>query len=262
MAREIVQIDAFTGVPFKGNPAAVCLLKEPAGEEWMQNVALEMNLSETAFASPEEDGYRLRWFTPAVEVELCGHATLATAYLMYHDQIVAENEQAIFHTKSGKLIAAKKDDMIWLDFPGFDIAPCEPHAGLLEGLQVDPLFVGKGTYDYLVEVSDEELVREAAPDFTLLRQPPLRGIILTAKGTGSYDFVSRFFAPKVGIPEDPVTGSAHCILGPYWRKRLGRDSFRAYQASQRGGEVAVEVEGARVSLGGQAVITMRGNLEA
>jgi PhzF family phenazine biosynthesis protein len=261
MPVRITQVDAFTNQPFRGNPAAVCVLAAPADEEWMQNVAREMNLSETAFLDPQDDGYRLRWFTPTVEVALCGHATLASAHVLWEEGNLRADKVAHFHTKSGILTAQKQGDWIELDFPATLEQACEPPDGLAEALPVAFQYVGKNKFDYLVEVESEDAVRMLQPDFTALRKLPVRGVIVTSRASSpDYDFVSRFFAPGSGIDEDPVTGSAHCCLGPYWRKRLGKESFTAYQSSARGGIVRVRVIGDRVKLGGQAVTVMRGEL--
>jgi PhzF family phenazine biosynthesis protein len=265
MSLDLYQVDAFTDRPFGGNPAAVCLLPEPREAEWMQLVAREMNLSETAFLHAEDDGgWRLRWFTPAIEVELCGHATLASAHVLWESGRLAPGEPARFHTLSGLLTAERRDGLIELDFPTRTAEELEPPEGLAAALGVTPRFVGRSRYDYLLEVASEEEVRTAVPDHARLRTLAVRGVIVTAAGapSGPYDFVSRFFAPGSGVDEDPVTGSAHCTLGPFWAARLGRTSFLAWQASERGGAVRVRVEGERVKLGGQAVTVLRGQLVA
>lgn len=225
----------------------------------MKNVAREMNLSETAFLVPDGDGFNLRWFTPAVEVALCGHATLASAHVLWEDGHLAPDKVARFHTKSGLLTAARNNGSIEMDFPATDNAPADPPEQLASALGLTPVYAGKNKFDYLVEADSEETVRGLNPDHTALRKLPVRGIIVTARGK-NYDFVSRFFAPGSGIDEDPVTGSAHCALGPYWAKKLGKTAFRAYQASPRGGEVGVRINGDRVILSGQAVTVMRGDL--
>jgi len=227
-------------------------------------VAREMNVSATAFVSPsEEGGWRLRWFTSTVELELCGHGTLASAHVLWESGRLSPGEPARFHTRSGLLTAERRDGAIEMDFPAPHAEPVEPPEGLAEALGVTPRFVGRSRYDYLVEAPSEVEVRAAAPDGARLRTLPVRGVILTAASSGHpYDFVSRFFAPGAGIDEDPVTGSAHCTLGPYWAARLGRTSFLAWQASARGGAVRVRVEGDRVKLGGQAVTVLRGQLLA
>lgn len=264
MTLHLYQVDAFTDRPFGGNPAAVCLLPEPREAEWMQLVAREMNLSETAFVHPLEQGeWHLRWFTPAVEVELCGHATLASAHVLWESGRLAAEEPARFQTLSGLLTAERRGSGIELDFPARSATETEPPPGLLEALGFEemPRFVGKSRYDYLLEAPSEEMVRAAAPNHALLRTLQVRGVILTAAASsGPYDFVSRFFAPGAGIDEDPVTGSAHCTLGPYWASRLGKTSFLAWQASTRGGAVQVRLEGERVKLGGNAVTVFKGGL--
>ena len=255
----IVQVDAFTDVAFAGNPAAVCVLPEPADERWMQAVAREMNLSETAFLHRENDGWRLRWFTPAVEVALCGHATLASAHVMWENGDVPRGTPIRFLTKSGPLGAAANGEWIELDFPAVSAEPTKAPTGLLEALGVKG-DVARNRMDYLVEVADEAAVRRLNPDFTKLKRVETRGVIVTARGSAPYDFVSRFFAPAAGVDEDPVTGSAHCALAPWWAKKLNRDSMLAFQASPRGGVVRVTVRGDRVGLAGQAVTVMRGEL--
>jgi PhzF family phenazine biosynthesis protein len=261
MALRIFQVDAFTSTPFRGNPAAVCVLSSPADETWMQSVAAEMNLSETAFLHREGGGFRLRWFTPTVEVDLCGHATLASAHILWEEGLLSRDEQARFASKSGALTAELHGGLIELDFPAGPTVATRAPAELAEGLGVKLDFVGTTPFDYLVEVASEDVVRSLRPDMTLLGRIETRGIIVTARAsTPSYDFVSRFFGPSSGVPEDPVTGSAHCALGPYWATRLGKDAFLAHQASARGGDVRVRVVGDRVKLGGQAVTVMRGEL--
>lgn len=266
MAIPVIQVDAFTAKPFAGNPAAVCLLPGAAEAAWMQAVAREMNLSETAFATPRADGagvHDLRWFTPTVEVDLCGHATLATAHVLWETGRLAPTDEVRFETRSGTLTATRRDDWIELDFPAIPEERAEPPDGLVEALGVMPAYVGKGRFDYLVEVPSEDDVRTVQPDFTLLGRLPVRGVIVTSRSaTDEFDFVSRFFAPGAGIPEDPVTGSAHCCLAPYWSRRLRKDSLLAHQVSSRGGVVRVRLDGDRVRLGGQAVTVWRGELMA
>ncbi len=261
MGQSIVQVDAFTATPFAGNPAAVCVLAEPRDERWMQNVAREMNLSETAFLSPQDDGFNLRWFTPAVEVDLCGHATLASAHVLWETGQLELGEQARFHTRSGLLLAERKGEWIEMDFPVKAEEAAIAPPGLLQALGVAPVYVGKNQFDYLVEVESEEVVRGVHPDLSLLSAAEARGVIVTSRAsTQGYDFVSRFFAPQVGVNEDPVTGSAHCCLAPYWCSKFGRDQLVGYQASARGGVVRVRVDKNRVYLGGQAVTVLRGEL--
>ena len=264
MGLTIVQVDAFTRQPFGGNPAAVCVLPRPAEAAWMQRVAREMNLSETAFlVGRESDGYDLRWFTPAIEVDLCGHATLASAHVLWEDGHLSAGAPAVFHTRSGRLSAGRRGDWIEMDFPAEPAEPAPVPKGLAEALGAEPVHFGRNRFDCLVEVDSEATVRALDPDIRGLGALPARGIIVTARGeTAGFDFVSRFFAPRAGVDEDPVTGSAHCCLGPYWRGRLGRDAFTAWQASARGGVVKVVVAGDRVLLSGQAVTGLRGELLA
>jgi PhzF family phenazine biosynthesis protein len=219
MSIPIYQVDAFTGTPFAGNPAGVCVLPLPAGEAWMRNVAREMNLSETAFLFPVEDGYQLRWFTPAAEVDLCGHATLASAHLLWELGYLAPQATARFHTRSGLLTAQKAGGWIELNFPATLAEVVEPPDGLLEALGVAASYVGRNRFDYLVELASAQEVYDLKPDISRLAALPVRGVIVTsASAAPEYDFISRFFAPAVGVAEDPVTGSAHCCLGPYWSK--------------------------------------------
>jgi PhzF family phenazine biosynthesis protein len=261
MGARIFKVDAFTAEPFAGNPAGVCLLTEPREERWMQAVAREMNLSETAFLLREGDGFRLRWFTPAVEVALCGHATLASAHVLWEEGILPSSETARFATKSGELRASRRGDLIEMDFPSKPEQAAEAPENLLEALGVKPLYLGRNAFDYLVLLDSEEAVRAVSPDFALLRTVNVRGVILTGRSSRSgFDFVSRFFAPAVGVDEDPVTGSAHCALTPFWAARLGKKELVGYQVSARGGVVHVRDAGDRVLLGGRAVTVLRGEL--
>jgi PhzF family phenazine biosynthesis protein len=263
MPIRIVTVDAFTDVAFAGNPAAVCVLQEPRSEEWMRNVAREMNLSETAFLLPQEDGYDLRWLTPSVEVDLCGHATVASAHVLWEDGHLPAGQQARFHTRSGLLTAERCGEWIELDFPVKIATVSEPPAELLPALGVEAVAVAKNVFDYLVEVESEEIVRGMSPDHSTLRKIPVRGVIVTARSsTPGFDFISRFFAPGSGIDEDPVTGSAHTALGPYWGGKLGKSEMTGYQASARGGVVRVRLNGDRIILGGQAVTVMQALLLA
>jgi PhzF family phenazine biosynthesis protein len=258
---EIFHVDAFTDKPFFGNPAGVCILSEGKDDDWMKHVAREMNLSETAFLMKKDDGYALRWFTPKVEVDLCGHGTLASAHVLWEAGYLPKEETARFHTRSGLLTSAKKGTWIELDFPSKPEEPAETPNDLVAALGIEPKYVGKNNFDYIVEVASEEIVRGAQPDFVLLERVAIRGVIITSRATSEeYDFVSRFFAPRVGVNEDPVTGSAHCCLGPFWQERLHKDKFIAYQASERGGFVKVRVDGDRVFLMGQAVTVLSGKL--
>lgn len=263
MTIPIVQVDAFTSEPFAGNPAAVCVLDAPRDERWMQHVAREMNLAETAFLHPVDDGFSLRWFTPVVEVDLCGHATLASAHVLWETGRLPRTATARFHTRSGLLTAARQDGWTELDFPATPDAEAVPPSGLVEAVGSTPLYVGRSMFDFLLELESEEAVRAVAPDFPRLRAFPARGVVVTARSASpDADFVSRYFAPAFGIDEDPVTGSTHCCLGPFWSRRLGRSSFVARQLSARGGVVRVTVDGDRVRLGGQAVTVLRGELTA
>jgi PhzF family phenazine biosynthesis protein len=266
MARSSIplfQVDAFTDRAFAGNPAAVCLLPAATDDRWMQAVASEMNLSETAFLLAEGDGHRLRWFTPKVEVDLCGHATLASAHVLWSEGRVPADKSIRFHTNSGLLTAVRRGDLIELDFPLDPPSEMTPPPELLEALGVTAEYIGKGRFDFFVEVESDEIVRNMAPDFVRLSRVEVRGVIVTARSaTPQYDFVSRFFAPWAGINEDSVTGSAHCCLGPYWRDRLGKSEFVAFQASARGGVVHVRVAQDRTFLGGQTVTVLRGEIVA
>lgn len=258
MSQVIYQVDAFTAEAFRGNPAGVCLLSAPREAEWMQKVAAEMNLSETAFLVRQEDGFALRWFTPQTEVDLCGHATLASAHVLFATGVLAADGVARFFTRSGLLTArAAGDGWIEMDFPAVPAGAAATPAGLASALGAEPLFVGYNGMDYLVEVADEAMVRGMRPDMGRLAAVEARGVIVTSRASGGYDFVSRFFAPAVGIAEDPVTGSAHCALGPYWQGKLGKSELAAYQASARGGALKVTVAGERVKLAGQAVTVLR-----
>ena len=257
-----MQVDAFTATPFAGNPAAVCVLPSPASEGWMQRVAREMNLSETAFLVRTGDAWQLRWFTPTIEMALCGHATLASAHVLWEDRHLPAGTQARFDTQSGRLTADRDGSWIAMDFPAEPAAPIEAPPDLIAGLGVKPVAVGKNRMDYLVEVGSEAEVLAVAPDFGKLRRIPVRGVIVTARAAGSgVDFVSRFFAPGAGVDEDPVTGSAHCALAPYWAAKLGRAELVGRQASARGGIVRVRAKGERVILAGQAVVVLRGDLD-
>ncbi|MEI7461666.1 MAG: PhzF family phenazine biosynthesis isomerase [Pirellula sp.] len=255
MPATLYVVDAFTNEPFAGNPAAVCLLEKPADEAWMKNVAREMNLAETAFVCPLDDGYSLRWFTPTVEVDLCGHATLASAFAMWFTGRTSPEETVRFHTRSGWLMCRRREDWIEMDFPALDAKPCSIPLNFELALGWKPIELFHTSMDYLVELPSETLLRGLAVNPTELGKLPVRGVIATAKSDSpNFDFVSRFFAPAVGVNEDPVTGSAHCALGPYWQGRLGKTVFTAYQASQRGGTVKLEVQGQRVLLRGEAVL--------
>lgn len=257
----LYQVDAFTDQPFTGNPAAVCVLKQDADPNWMQKVAAEMNLAETAFVSPRNPAYHLRWFTPTVEVDLCGHATLATAHVLWESGHLPPDAPCVFQSKSGELRALRIGDRIQLDFPATPVSEKPVPAGLEKALGAPAKFVGMSKFDYLVEVETPEQVRNVSPDLQYLLSLGSRGVIVTAQDpSDEFDFVSRFFCPAVGVDEDPVTGSAHCALGPYWKERLGKTEFRAWQASSRGGGMEVSIEGERAKLLGQAVTVFAGEL--
>jgi PhzF family phenazine biosynthesis protein len=253
--------DAFTEKPFKGNPAGVCLLREAQDEQWMQNVAMEMNLSETAFLHPEGDGYRLRWFTPRVEVDLCGHGTLASSHVLWETGHLKPTEDARFYTRSGLLTARSVGGWIELNFPAEAPEESATPAELIRALKIQPVYVGQNRFDYLIEIESERVLRKMEPDFGLLASVTTRGVMVTSRSVSKeYDFVSRFFAPAVGIDEDPVTGSAHCCLGPYWSGKLDKRELVAYQASSRGGILKVRPEGGRVYISGKAFTVLRGEL--
>lgn len=271
MGQSITQVDAFTNRPFAGNPAAVCVLTAPREDLWMQAVAAEMNLSETAYllrekeSDPETDAkvFRLRWFTPEVEVDLCGHATLASAHVLWTEGHLPLDSPALFNTRSGRLTARRRDDWIELDFPCTPVSTEKPADPALFSalLNVPVVNAAYSTFDALAEVESEEVLLGLRPDFVQLGALPIRGLIVTARASRpGFDFVSRFFAPAVGINEDPVCGSAHCCLGPYWGERLGKTDLLAFQASRRGGVVRIGLRGKRVTLAGQAVSVLKGEL--
>lgn len=261
----ILQVDAFTARPFGGNPAGVCILDRPADPAWMQHVAAEMNLAETAFLVPREGGFDLRWFTPTVEIDLCGHATLASAHALWQLGRVPHGQRIAFETRSGTLTAEPDGDRIAIELPARPVTACSVPDGLAEALGGDaPVLVsdttpGRAHGNLLVEFTDEDAVRRLSPRFDRLREYDF-GVIATARGTGGYDFISRYFAAPYGIDEDPVTGSAHCSLAPYWAERLGKTRFVAWQASARGGELHVTLAGDRVRISGHAVTVFTGEL--
>lgn len=261
MSLHFHQVDAFAERPFGGNPAAVCVLDRAASEGWMQSVALEMNLSETAFLHPEGDAWRLRWFTPTVEVDLCGHATLASAHVLWETRRLALDATARFSTRSGPLSARRVGARIELDFPVKRIERAEPPPGLIDALGVRAVDVGRNVFDWLVELESEQDVRACAPNQHQLRAVKARGVIVTSRSSDPhFDFVSRFFAPGSGIDEDPVTGSAHCALAPWWAAKLGKQRLTAFQASARGGTLWLALDGDRVRIEGHAITVMRGEL--
>ncbi len=261
----IYQVDAFAERPFLGNPAAVCPLDDEVTDvAWMQSLAAEMNLSETAYLWLEESGaWRLRWFTPEAEVELCGHATLAAAHVLWTSGRAAREEPIDFETASGRLRAARDGELVTLDFPTVDSEPSAPTPELDLALGAAPTAVRKGRWDLMVELPTADEVRRLRPDFEALRELDARGVIVTARADADdHDFVSRFFAPALGIDEDPVTGSAHCQLAPFWSRRLGRQTMWAHQVSRRGGRLRVRHDGDRVELAGGAVMVWSGELTA
>lgn len=261
MKIKIFQIDAFAERPFTGNPAAVCPLEAWLSDESMQNIARENNLSETAFFVPEGEGFHIRWFTPAAEVALCGHATLAAAWCIFYE-LGYDKESINFQSESGPLMVERQKDLIVLDFPADPPAPCAPPEALVEAFGLRPVECLKAM-DYMAVFEDEHRVRDAKPNLEALKKLALRGVIITApsdKGE-KYDFVSRFFAPGYGIDEDPVTGSAYTQLAPYWAKKTGRKKFTSRQLSERGGSVITELRGERVLIAGSAVKYMAGTIE-
>lgn len=257
----LFQVDSFTDHPFAGNPAGVCLLDAPQPAEWMQFIAKEMNLSETAFLVPQNDGYHLRWFTPVAEVELCGHATLASAHILWETGRLRPEEEARFDTLSGRLTCQLDEGWIRMDFPATPVKDATAPLGMGNILKAHPRFIGRSIYDMFVELGSEDEVRNLKPDLAAIRRFPTRGLIVTAQAkTQPYDFVSRFFAPQVGVDEDPVTGSAHSALTPYWSAKLGKTEMLAFQASARGGVVRVKNMDERVAISGQAVTIFNAEL--
>jgi PhzF family phenazine biosynthesis protein len=261
MKQKIYQVDAFTSKPFLGNPAAVCILESPWEDSRMQILAQEMNLSETAFLQRLESGYSLRWFTPLTEVDLCGHATLASAHILWETGLLDPDEEAKLHTRSGLLTAVRKGEWLEMNFPAIPETPSQLLPGLAEAVGVVPVYVGEIYFAYLILVESEEEVRGLQPNFSHLKNLTDKGVIVTSESTMPMaDFVSRFFAPGAGIDEDPVTGSAHACLGPFWANRLGRQSLTGFQASTRGGFVRVHVKREHVLISGQAITVMVGEL--
>lgn len=267
MPQRITQVDAFTDRRFAGNPAAVCVLPEPRDARWMQDVATEMNLSETAFAT-RLDGpnrFNLRWFTPNTEVDLCGHATLATAHVLWEEGHVPPDQAPLFETRSGPLTARRGPHGIELDFPReaveSEVAAPDELAILRSAIPAPIRFAGRNRFDILVELDDEPTLVGLRPDIRKLDALECRGVIVTSRSADPrFDFVSRFFAPRVGVDEDPVCGSAHCCLGPYWGEKLGKPELTGHQRSCRGGVVGIRLEGPRVVLIGRAVTVLRGEL--
>ena len=256
---KIYHVDAFSDVLFKGNPAGVCIAGGALSDQDMQNIAMEMNLSETAFVREEGGAFHLRWFSPIVEVELCGHATLATAHVLWERGMAPKGRAIAFQTRSGVITAYQKDGLVFIDMPAKPEQAVEPPGDLLDALGVPAVYVGRSHFDFLVEVEDVETLKNMWPNMSKLVHMPGRAVCVTAKGE-QFDFVSRFFAPQVGVDEDPVTGSAHCVLAPYWAKKLGKTAFRALQASKRRGVLNIELKGDRVHMGGGAVIFLEADI--
>lgn len=259
MKMNIFQVDAFTAEPFKGNPAAVCLLDSVMPDSWMRGLAADMNLSETAFLVRKGDIFSLRWLTPEVEVDLCGHATLASAHILWEENILSKESTAQFETKSGLLKADKREDWIELNFPQTPVTEVEKPEGIEKALGASVIYCGKSKFDYFFELDSEDTIKNLAPDYDKLEKLEARGVIVTAQSK-EYDFVSRFFAPQSGIDEDPVTGSAHSALYPYWSKKLSKDELSAFQASKRGGNLKLRSDESRVIIAGQAVTIFKGFL--
>jgi PhzF family phenazine biosynthesis protein len=256
-------VDAFTDHPFAGNPAAVCLLDVARDEAWMQALAHEIGLSETAYVHPEGDTFRLRWFTPTIEMSLCGHATLATAHVLWEAGRLAPGAPARFQTLSGLLKCVRRGDCIEMDFPAELARPLDPPPDLLKGLRTEPVWTGRSRLDLVAELEDEEAVRSLDVDLESIGRLDARGLIVTAAAsTPGFDFVVRCFAPQSGIPEDPATGSAQCTLAPYWAERLAKAELVSYQASARGAVLRARPQGDRVAIGGQAVTVLRGEVSS
>jgi len=261
MPHILYQVDAFTEEPFAGNPAGVCLLEKPQPDQWMQRIAAEMNLSETAFLLPEGDGWRLRWFTPKTEVDLCGHATLASSKVLFDIKPDLRGTPLIFQTRSGELRARWVEGMIELDFPRMHYRPLEIVGDVAEVLGFMPVAaVFSGSY-FLFEAENETAIRTCTPDISGLEALPMPEVIITAQCEDrEFDFISRFFAPQLGVDEDPVTGSAHCLLTPYWSDKLGKTALTAFQASQRGGRLHLQLDGERVRIAGAAKVIFKAEL--
>ena len=258
---ELYNVNTFTEQAFRGNPAAVCILQEEKEEEWMQQIAKETNLPVTAFIHRIQNNYVLRWFTPTTEIPICGHGTLASAYIIWKKGYQEADKQISFHTKSGVLTSQLKGDWVQLEFPAIPEKKIIAPDLLIRALGVNLKYVGENKLDYLVEVDSEEIVRSLKPNIQSIAQLPVRGVIVTSRSnTSEYDFVSRFFSPAQGLNEDYVTGSAHCCLGTYWKRKLQKSEFTAFQASNRGGMLKVNVLDDTVFLSGKAVTIFEGNL--
>ena len=263
MKQSVIQVDAFTDKPFAGNPAAVCVSDAPIEDAVMQQIAAEMSLSETAFLYPLEDegNYRLRWFTPTDEIALCGHATLASAHVLWTEGYLSTDIKARFQTRSGELLASRQGERIQLDFPVQPVHDAAISPAMVAAMNhADIVHGARNEFNYLVELRSHQAVVNIKPDLDKLAKLPYQGVIVTSIGDSPYDFVSRYFAPAIGIPEDPVTGSSHCSLAPYWQTKLGKDTMVAYQASARSGVLHIECTPDRVYISGQAVTILRGEL--
>jgi PhzF family phenazine biosynthesis protein len=261
MTHVLYQVDSFTDEPFKGNPAAVCLVERQTKVAWMKAVAREMNLSETAFISPARGGWHLRWFTPKQEVDLCGHATLASAKVLFERDSALREKPILFKTRSGELYARWVNGEVELDFPAMHYRQISYESNVEQALGFTPWDAAWSGPYYLFEAEDEEIIRTAKPDILAVEKLNMPEVIITARSKDpEIDFISRFFAPQLGIPEDPVTGSAHCLLAPFWAEKLKKTTFTAYQASQRGGTLHLELEDERVKIRGAAVIVFEAQL--
>jgi PhzF family phenazine biosynthesis protein len=260
MHTPIFQLDAFTTRRFSGNPAAVMPLRSFLADNVLQSIAAENNLSETAFLVREGTDYRLRWFTPLTEVPLCGHATLASAAVVL-ERLDTKRDSVVFHTASGPLTVSRSGPGYLMDLPARPSGRIDVPPGLAEALGVTPIDVHANTFNYMAVLESSEILHHLTPDMTALARLDRPGVIVTTQGDSNYDFISRYFAPAKGIPEDPVTGAAHCMLAPYWAGRLGKTTFRAYQASRRGGEITCRVIGDRIELGGSCVFYLEGEVE-
>ena len=261
MPIQLLHVDAFADAPFTGNPAAVCLLERARPADWMQALAAELNQPATVFVASSVDGFAVRWFSPTAELTLCGHGTLAAAHALWETERLSPAVPARFTTRSGVLSAAWRDGWIAIDLPAAVAVAASPPVGLLDALGAKARWVGRNRFDYVVELDDEATVRALVPDLGALASFDTRGVIVTARAASpGMDFVSRFFAPRVGIPEDAVTGSAHCCLAPLWAARLGTSRLTARQLSARGGVVRASVEADRVVLSGQALTVLRGEI--
>lgn len=246
-------VDAFTDTAYSGNPAGVCILDNELPDDLMGKIAREINYSETAFLLRQENIFSLRWLTPKAEVRICGHATIASAHILYETGLVDKNKQIDFDTKSGILTARISNEMIEVDFPQLFVDKCESNEIIEQAFDIKPIFIGKNDKRYLIEIDDVEKLKQLKPDFHLLQKSDRGAFIITARSYDGFDFYSRFFAPGVGINEDPVTGSAHCYLAPYWSKKLNKTKMKAFQASDRTGIVECEVMNNWVLLRGKAI---------